>query len=132
VRTVGDLLLAVRGVVRRDASGIDPATRTFQALRIAVNDEAGHLARGLSAALRALEAGGRLAVICFHSGEERAVKEAFAGAVREGLARVVTRKPVRPTEDEARRNARARPARLRVAEALGSTGPGATGREADA
>jgi 16S rRNA (cytosine1402-N4)-methyltransferase len=128
VRTVGDLLAAVRGVVRRDASGIDPATRTFQALRMGVNDEPGHLARGLRAALRALAPGGRLAVLCFHSGEERAVKEAFSEAAREGLARVVTRKPVRPTEEESRRNARARPARLRVAEA--TEGGDGAGREA--
>jgi 16S rRNA (cytosine1402-N4)-methyltransferase len=133
VRTVGDLLRAIHGVVRRDASGIDPATRTFQALRIGVNDEAGHLRRGLLAALHALEARGRLAVICFHSGEERAVKEAFAAAAREGVASVVTKKPVRPTENEARTNPRARPARLRVAEATGSRDlGGAAGRKAEA
>lgn len=116
VATVGDLVAAIRRIVRRDASGVDPATRTFQALRIAVNDETGHLSRGLSGALEALEPGGRLAVICFHSGEERLVKEAFREAARAGRARIVTKKPIRPTEDETRRNPRARPARLRVAE----------------
>ena len=118
VRTVGDLAHAVRRVVRRDASGIDPATRTFQALRMAVNDEPGHLARGLRAALHATLPGGRVAVISFHSGEERAVKAAFAEAVRDGRARVVTAKGVRPTEMETRENPRASPARLRVAEAV--------------
>ena len=135
VRTVGDLVAAVRSAVRRDASGIDPATRTFQALRIVVNDEAGHLARGLDGALRALRPGGRIAVISFHSGEERAVKEAFRLAVGEGRARVVTNKGIRPTEDEVARNPRAAPARLRVAEVVrrdGATdeGGGTAGREA--
>jgi 16S rRNA (cytosine1402-N4)-methyltransferase len=116
--TVGDLRRVVASVVRRDASGIDPATRTFQALRIAVNDEAGHLARGVRAALAATKPSGRVAVIAFHSGEERAVKAAFHEATKAGRARVVTKKPVRPTEDEVRANPRARPARLRVAEVL--------------
>jgi 16S rRNA (cytosine1402-N4)-methyltransferase len=119
IRTVGDLAGAIRRVVRRDASGIDPATRTFQALRIAVNDEASHVARGLRAALSALEPLGRLAVISFHGGEERAVKEAFREGVATGRARIVTKKAVRPTETETRSNPRASPARLRVAEALG-------------
>jgi 16S rRNA (cytosine1402-N4)-methyltransferase len=122
VRTVGDVAGAVRRVVPRDASGIDPATRTFQALRIAVNDEAGHVARGLRAALSALAPGARLAVVSFHSGEERAVKEAFAEAVGAGRARVVTKKAVRPTEEEVRKNPRAEPARLRVAEAVSASG----------
>lgn len=135
VRTVGDLVAAVRSAVRRDASGIDPATRSFQALRIVVNDEVGHLARGLDGALRALLPGGRIAVISFHSGEERAVKEAFRVAAGEGRVRVVTTKGIRPTEDEVARNPRAAPARLRAAEVVrrdGATdaGGGTASREA--
>ena len=125
VRTVGDLLAAIRGAVRRDASGLDPATRSFQALRMVVNDEAGHLARGLVAALTATARGGRVAVISFHSGEERAVKEAFRVAVQGGWARLVTPKGIGPTEEELAENPRASSARLRVAEV---TVEGAEGR----
>lgn len=114
--SVGRLAAAVRSAALR-TQRIDPATRTFQALRMAVNDEPGHLVRGLDAALRALAPGGRLAVIAFHSGEERLVKAAFRAAVAEGLGRVVTKKPIRSSEAEARQNPRARPARLRVFEA---------------
>lgn len=94
----------------------DPATRAFQGLRIAVNDEFGHLERGLRAAIECLAGGGRLAVIAFHSGEERRVKEAFREARRAGQGEIVTRKPIRCEESEGRRNPRARPARLRVFE----------------
>jgi 16S rRNA (cytosine1402-N4)-methyltransferase len=118
VRIVRDLVLAIQRVVPRDASGLHPATRTFQALRIAVNDERGHLRRGLEAALAALAPGGRLAVISFHSGEEHAVKEAFRAAQATGRARVVTTKGVRPTEEELAVNPRASSARLRVVEAV--------------
>ena len=118
VATVGDLRAAISRAVRRDASGIDPATRTFQALRIAVNDEAGHVARGLAAALTLAAPGARVAVVSFHSGEERAVKVAFSDAVATGRARVVTKKAIRPTEAEVRENPRASPARLRVAEVV--------------
>jgi len=90
-----------------------------------VNDEPGHLARGLCAALAALAPGGRLLVICFHSGEERAVKEAFRGAQRTGQGVVVTRKPIRSSEQEEQHNPRARPARLRVFER--SVGGGTVG-----
>jgi 16S rRNA (cytosine1402-N4)-methyltransferase len=115
ILTVGRLCEAVRRAALRRGR-IDPATRTFQALRIWVNDELGHLERGLEAAIARAAPGGRVVVIAFHSGEERAVKAAFRGAARRGAGRVVTRKPVRPTEEEVRRNPRARPARLRAFE----------------
>jgi 16S rRNA (cytosine1402-N4)-methyltransferase len=121
-RTVGDLRAAVLRAVRRDASGIDPATRTFQALRIATNDEAGHLERGLAAALAALAPRGRVAAISFHGGEDGVVKRALREAEEAGRASVVTRRPVRPTERETAENPRARSARLRVAEAAGGGG----------
>jgi 16S rRNA (cytosine1402-N4)-methyltransferase len=116
VRTLGDVIRAVERIVRRDASGIHPATRTLQALRIAVNDEAGHMERGLRAAIDVLAVGGRLAVISFHGGEERAVKAAFLEAKRRGRVRVLTAKGIRPTDREVADNARASSARLRAAE----------------
>jgi 16S rRNA (cytosine1402-N4)-methyltransferase len=127
LRTVGQMTRAIRRVVRRDASGLDPATRTFQALRVAVNDERGHLVRGLGAALRLAAPGARIVVIAFHSGEERVVKEAFAAAEAAGTGRVLTEKPVRPTDDETRGNPRARPARLRAIERLEPATAGAAG-----
>jgi len=114
---------------------IDPATRVFQALRIEVNQELVALARFLTAAVTRLNAGGRLAVIAYHSLEDRLVKEAFrresgvclcpprlpacvCGA--RAALRVLTRRPLRPGEAEKRRNPRSRSARLRVAEKLPS------------
>ena len=110
---------ALAEVVRRTAlriRRIDPATRTFQALRIAVNRELEVLASGLAAAIDLLASGGRLVVICFHSGEERQVKQAFREAKQAGRGRVLTKKPVRPTEGEVKRNPRARPPRRRAFE----------------
>jgi len=117
----------------RTRSGIHPATRTFQALRIAVNDELAALHDGLEQALRLLAPGGRLAVITFHSLEDRQVKEFIRRESRDCVCppeqplctcghhatlRMLTRKPLRPDEAEIRRNPRARSARLRVAERL--------------
>lgn len=113
--TIGDITRAVEGVVRREKSGIHPATRTLQALRIAVNDEAAHLERGLAASIEALAIGGRIAVIAFHGGEERAVKAAFLRARQRGRVRVLTAKAIRPTEREVAENPRASSARLRAA-----------------
>ena len=90
-----------------------PATQVFMALRLAVNDEISSLKRGLEAALKILKPGGRLAVITFHSLEDRRVKHAFA--VKETW-QVLTKKPVQATEEETNRNPRARSAKLRVAE----------------
>jgi len=125
-----ELAVAIRSVVP-ETGGIDPATRTFQALRIAVNDELDELDRGLAAAERLLEPGGRLAVVAFHSLEDRRVKDFLrrrstdapkasrhAPATR-GPApsfRLLTRKPVAPSANEIARNPRARSARLRAAE----------------
>jgi 16S rRNA (cytosine1402-N4)-methyltransferase len=139
IETTGELAEIVRRAVgpqARDES--DPATRTFQALRIAVNDELGELERGLAAAEQVLTAGGRLAVVSFHSLEDRAVKEfirARAGrtpapsrhapprADKPSVSlRDLTRKPVLPSPDEIAANPRARSARLRVAEKLAAAG----------
>ncbi len=124
-----ELAALVRKVVPT-TGGIDPATRTFQALRMEVNDELGELEHVLSAAERLLQPGGRLAIVAFHSLEDRKVKDflrARSGgsggsrhrpsvASRAPTFAVLTRKPVRPTADEVARNPRARSARLRAAE----------------
>ncbi|MDR3514387.1 MAG: 16S rRNA (cytosine(1402)-N(4))-methyltransferase RsmH [Azospirillaceae bacterium] len=123
----------VRRVVPRSRDGIDPATRTFQALRIHVNDELGELDRGLAAAERLLAPGGRLVVVSFHSLEDRRVKSFLRqralvapapsrhapqadGPAREPSFRLITQKPAVPGALELSTNPRARSARLRVAE----------------
>lgn len=93
---------------------IHPATRTFQALRIAVNDELGALDKGLRAAWRMLAPNGRLAVISFHSIEDRAVKRLFLEFASSGEGEKVTKKPIIPTDGEIKENPRARSAKLRV------------------
>ncbi len=93
---------------------IHPATRTFQALRIAVNDEFGALDEGIRSAFEMLEPAGRLAVITFHSIEDRAVKRLLAGFVREGKAVHLTRKPLTASDTELSQNRRARSAKLRI------------------
>jgi 16S rRNA (cytosine1402-N4)-methyltransferase len=137
IETTGELAEIVRravGVSAKDES--DPATRAFQALRIAVNDELGELERGLAAAEQVLAPGGRLAVVSFHSLEDRAVKEfvrARAGRVpgpsrhappprdqKAATLRDLTRRPVVPSDAEVAANPRARSARLRVAEKIGT------------
>jgi 16S rRNA (cytosine1402-N4)-methyltransferase len=124
--------LVERAVGRRHDARIHPATKTFQALRIAVNDELGEVERGLQAGIALLAPGGRFAVIAFHSLEDRIVKRAFADAARGcicprdvpvcvcgrvPLVRLVG-KPVRPSAAEVAANPRARSAILRVAERL--------------
>lgn len=97
---------------------LHPATKTFQALRIAVNDELGALNDGLEAAWSLLKPGGRIAVITFHSIEDRAVKRRFAGLVENGAAVLVHRRPVAPSDAEISENPRARSAKLRVIQKL--------------
>jgi len=116
VRTAAQLRALVERSVprtRSDAGRIHPATRTFQAIRIAVNDELRSLSSALDRFPEYLREGGRLAVISFHSLEDRIVKEAFRDNPR---YRALTKKPVRPTEQETHQNPRARSAKLRVAE----------------
>jgi 16S rRNA (cytosine1402-N4)-methyltransferase len=115
----GELVAAVMAALGPARGRIHPATRTFQALRIAVNDELGVLERGLDAAIGLLLPGGRVAAISFHSLEDRIVKWRMRGWADQGLARVITKKPLQPQSEEARANPRARSAKLRVAERLG-------------
>jgi 16S rRNA (cytosine1402-N4)-methyltransferase len=114
-RTAGDLVAAVRGAVPRPAwsSRLHVATRTFQALRMAVNDEAGALSAALSGAAGLLAPGGRLGVIAFHSGEDRIVKREFRQLASRGFAELEP-SPRGPARDEIRHNPRARSAKLRV------------------
>jgi 16S rRNA (cytosine1402-N4)-methyltransferase len=102
--------------MQRAKSRIHPATKTFQALRIAVNDELGSLTDGLKGAWEMLVPGGRIAVITFHSIEDRVVKHAFAALEKEGSGRKLTKKPIPPTLAEIQENPRARSAKLRVIE----------------
>lgn len=121
IETTGQLA----AIVRRAAGGggwqrIDPATRTFQALRIWVNGELDRLDEFLRRAAARLRAGGRLVVISFHSLEDRIVKHTLRALDRaDGLVRVLTGKPLVPGDDEIERNPRARSAKLRVAERVG-------------
>lgn len=128
--------LVERVVPRGKRQKIHPATRVFQALRIAVNDELGQLERFLEPAVRSLRPGGRMAVISFHSLEDRIVKHGFSAlqglctcppdfpecrCEPEQLIRVLTRSPIRPTAEEIRDNPRSRSARLRVVERCGGS-----------
>ena len=132
IRTTGALAAIVRAVVaplgRSPEQKIDPATRTFQALRIAVNDELGNLDALLSAVLRQgsqrasgaqggwLATGARVGIISFHSLEDRRVKQAFGAMADRACARVLTKKPIEATAEEVQRNPRSRSAKLRVVE----------------
>lgn len=102
---------------------IHPATKTFQALRIAVNDEIGALREGLAAALSALAPNGRLAVISFHSIEDRIVKNVLRSAAEEGLGTMTPKKPIAPSRAEVVANRRARSAKLRVFEKNAALSP---------
>lgn len=136
VRRTVELAEIVRAAIPKSEPGQDPATRTFQALRIAVNDELGELDRGLAAAERLLAPGGRLAVVSFHSLEDRRVKDFMRR--RSGLApgasrhqpdptarlapsfKLLSRRAIRPGAAEVAHNPRARAARLRAAERTAS------------
>jgi 16S rRNA (cytosine1402-N4)-methyltransferase len=135
LRTTRDLAEAIEAAVPRAAwpRDINVSTRTFQGLRIAVNDELGEIEAGLRAALTTLKPGGRMATISFHSLEDRLVKSFFNVESKDCICppqqpvctcghratlRIVTRRPVRPSEEEVAANPRARSSRLRVAEKL--------------
>ncbi|HEY7874230.1 MAG TPA: 16S rRNA (cytosine(1402)-N(4))-methyltransferase RsmH [Actinomycetota bacterium] len=126
---------AIPAATRR--TGGHPARRTFQAIRIEVNAELGALERALPDSIEALEPGGRVVVIAYHSLEDRIVKRAFVDAANdctcppdfpvcacgaEATVRILTRRPVKPPQDEIERNPRAESARLRAAERLAPSG----------
>jgi 16S rRNA (cytosine1402-N4)-methyltransferase len=112
----GELVAAVTAALGPARGRIHPATRTFQALRMAVNDELAGLESGLDAAIPLLRPGGRLAVISFHSLEDRIVKWRFRAWADQGRVRILTRKPIVPDAQEMNSNPRARSAKLRAAE----------------
>ncbi len=107
---------AVPAVYRRGK--IHPATRTFQALRIAVNDELGSIEQGLTKGFAALKPGGRMSVISFHSLEDRIVKRFFLAQKEAGKAKPITKKPIVPSEEETKSNPRSRSSKLRIMEKL--------------
>jgi 16S rRNA (cytosine1402-N4)-methyltransferase len=115
LRTTQDLVDCVLAAIPSGARDkrIHPATRTFQAIRIAVNNELGGLDEGLKEAAHTLAPGGTLAVLSYHSGEDRIVKHAFKELAQNGFTEV-TKKPVQPQEDEIRENPRSRSAKLRA------------------
>jgi 16S rRNA (cytosine1402-N4)-methyltransferase len=120
IETTTQLTQLVERVLGPKRGRIHPATRVFQALRIAVNNELENLKRGLAGAVNVLKPGGRVAVISFHSLEDRIVKWFFIEQSRSEAPalRPVTKKPITATEDEVNANPRARSAKLRVAEKL--------------
>lgn len=135
ITTTGQLAEIIRGVLPPDKSGLHPATRSFQALRIRTNDELGEIARGLAQAAELLAPGGRLVVVSFHSLEDRIVKRFMTEAAGRAPApsrhdprgllareaagfRLLTARAVRPGAAELARNPRARSARLRALERL--------------
>jgi 16S rRNA (cytosine1402-N4)-methyltransferase len=112
----------LRRIVRRaipkrfHSRRIDPATKTFQAFRIRVNDELGNLKKIIGTGWRTLKKDGRMCFISFHSLEDRIIKETFRKLEKDGEMRILTRKPVIPSEEERKRNPRSRSAKLRCAE----------------
>jgi 16S rRNA (cytosine1402-N4)-methyltransferase len=119
-RTTGQLasLVLAAGGPRAGKSRVHPATRVFQALRIAVNRELGELEKFLDGAPGWLEPGGRLVIISYHSLEDRLVKQRFLAWDKAGLMRRLTKKPLIPAVEEIRHNPRARSAKLRLAEKI--------------
>jgi 16S rRNA (cytosine1402-N4)-methyltransferase len=113
IETTTQLVEVITEALGYKGGPIHPATRTFQALRIAVNDELGALDEGLAKGYAVLKKGGRMAVVSFHSLEDRKVKEFFKEKEKEGSVRI-TKKPIPPDFDEVRRNPRSRSAKLRI------------------
>jgi 16S rRNA (cytosine1402-N4)-methyltransferase len=118
-----DLVLGVKGLTRRKWSqrpgeqqrDLHPAARTFQALRILVNDELGNLKQLLRIAPFCLKTGGRMGILTFHSGEERLIERALAAGSADGTYAAISAEALRPSPQEVEANPRARPARLRWA-----------------
>ncbi len=117
ISTTFELIKAIESTIPKHKR-IHPATRIFQALRIAVNQELEALDESLDGAISMLKEGGRLVVISFHSLEDRLVKYKFRDWQKQGLVRIMTKKPIRPAYQEIKANPRARSAKLRVVEKI--------------
>jgi len=120
ILTTFDLVEAIRRAVPRgyERGRINPATRVFQALRIYVNDELGELEKVLNRLQEIIVPGGRVTIISFHSLEDRIAKNGFREAERDGILKIITKKPIVPAEEEILRNSRSRSAKLRAAELI--------------
>ena len=121
IETTRDLVSVIESAVpgRYRYGRIHPATRTFQALRIAVNDELGALEESLAKAVDIVEVGGRIAVISFHSLEDRIVKQFFKKIYTQARGNILTKKPIVPTTEEIEKNPASRSAKLRAIEIIG-------------
>ncbi|OGH16773.1 MAG: 16S rRNA (cytosine(1402)-N(4))-methyltransferase [Candidatus Levybacteria bacterium RIFCSPHIGHO2_02_FULL_40_18] len=117
-RELAEIVARASGTHLRGVTRLHPATRVFQALRIAVNSEIDNLKEGLAGAFEILAPNGRLIVISFHSLEDRVVKLFFARLAREGRAILANKKPIVPSEEEIKANRRARSAKLRILEKI--------------
>ncbi|HAQ02750.1 TPA: 16S rRNA (cytosine(1402)-N(4))-methyltransferase [Candidatus Nomurabacteria bacterium] len=120
IATTFDLVKIIGDAVGGHYKGlrIHPATRTFQALRIATNSELSNLEQVIEKGLDCLKAGGHMAIITFHSLEDRIVKRAFVALKEKGKANILNKKPIVPTEEELKSNPRSRSAKLRLLEKL--------------
>jgi len=118
IKTTTQLVEIIQGIYGNRKTKINPATKVFQALRIAVNSELDNLNLVLPQALTLLNKGGRLVIVSFHSGEDRIVKNYFKEQEELGKIKVITEKPIGPTVIEIENNPRARSAKLRVIEKI--------------
>jgi len=120
IETTFDLVKIIEKAVGKNYRGlrIHPATRTFQALRIATNSELSNLEQVIEKGFNKLKTGGRMAIISFHSLEDRIVKKAFIKLKENGDANIITKKPIIPSEEEIRSNPRSRSSKLRLIEKI--------------
>ena len=119
IQTTGELEdICFKSYPHRNHHRIHPATRTFQALRIVVNDELTQIKETLPKALRKLKPGGRAVIMSFHSLEDRIIKHTFKAFAADGAFRILTKRPLRPSEEETRENPASRSSKLRIIEAI--------------
>ena len=120
IKTTFDLVKIIEGAIpaKYRRGRLHPATKTFQALRIAVNDELGALKEGLEEGFNQLKVGGRMSVISFHSLEDRVTKKFFKEKEKQGKARLINKKPILAGSEELKNNPRARSAKLRILEKI--------------